>query len=281
MIALNNVVFGYDRHQKVFSNLTLSLREGHIHGLLGCNGVGKSTLLRLICGLLTPDGGNISVNGFRPQQRKAQMLAELIFVPEEISLPDIALQRFAALTGAFYPGYSPEAFASHCAALGIDAALKPRKMSMGERKKAHIAFALACNTPILLLDEPTNGLDIPSKMVFRRLLAGCANEQRTIVLSTHQVREIEELVDNVVICDKEGLVLDTTTRILAENLTFGPLADDTTAYYREAGLTGDTGIAANVSGRESRPRLEMLFNAVTADRDTIPALLNTKNESHE
>ena len=152
---------------------------------------------------------------------------------------------------------------------------------MGERKKAYIAFALACNTQLLLLDEPTNGLDIPSKAVFRRLLAGYANEQRTVVLSTHQVREIEELVDNVIICDKEGLVLDATTRLLAERLTFGQLPRNTMAYYREAGLTGDTGIAVNTSGNESRPRLEMLFNAVTADRNTIPALLNTKTESHE
>lgn len=281
MIALKNVAFGYDRHRKVFSNLTLSLREGHIHGLLGCNGVGKSTLLRLVCGLLAPDSGEITIDGFRPQERSVPMLARLMLVPEEISLPDIAFRRFAALTGAFYPGYSPDEFAAHCAALGIDASLKPRRMSMGERKKAYIAFALACNTQLLLLDEPTNGLDIPSKAVFRRLLAGYANEQRTVVLSTHQVREIEELVDNVIICDKEGLVLDATTRLLAERLTFGQLPRNTMAYYREAGLTGDTGIAVNTSGNESRPRLEMLFNAVTADRNTIPALINTKTESHE
>lgn len=281
MIALKNVVFGYDRHRKVFSNLTLTLPQGHIHGLLGCNGVGKSTLLRLICGLLAPDSGEVSVDGHCPHQRSAGMLAQMLFVPEETSLPDIPFRRFAALTGAFYPGYSPAEFASHCAALGIDPALAPRSMSLGERKKAHIAFALACNTLILLLDEPTNGLDIPSKTVFRRLLAGYADEQRTIVVSTHQVREIEELVDNVIICDKQGLVLDATTDLLAERLTFGALPANRLAFYREQELTGDAGIAANTSGKESCPRLEMLFNAVTADRNTIPAYLNTKTESHE
>lgn len=281
MIALNNVVFGYDRHRKVFSELTLTLREGHIHGLLGRNGIGKSTLLRLICGLLAPDAGNISVDGFRPQERNVGMLSELLFVPEEIDLPDIPFRRFAALTGAFYPGYSPEEFEHHCAALEIDPAQKPRRMSMGQRKKAYIAFALACNARILLLDEPTNGLDIPSKTVFRRLLASYADDTRTVILSTHQVREIEDLVDHVAILDTEGLVLAATTRELSERLTFGALPRNAMAYYRETGLTGDMGIAVNTSGNESRPRLEMLFNAVTADRVTIPALLNTKPTSHE
>lgn len=281
MIALNNVVFGYDRHKKVFSDLTLTLREGHIHGLLGRNGIGKTTLLHLICGLLGPDTGNIAVDGSRPQQRSAQMLAELMFIPEEISLPDIPFRRFAAVTGAFYPGYSAAAFAEYCAALEIDPACKPRKMSMGQRKKAYIAFALACNTRTLLMDEPTNGLDIPSKVTLRRLLAAYADETRTVILSTHQVREVENLIDNVTVIDAQGLVLTATTRALSERLTFGALPDGTAAYYREAGLTGDVGIAANTSGTESLPRLEMLFNAVTADRNTIPGLLNQNDESHE
>lgn len=135
MITLQNVTFSYNRRKKIFSDLSLTLKAGHIHGLLGCNGIGKSTLLHLICGLLTPDAGDISVDSFQPRQRLPRMFSNLLFVPEEISLPDIPFQRFATLTGAFYPGYSSSTFTSHCSALQIDASLRPRRMSMGERKK--------------------------------------------------------------------------------------------------------------------------------------------------
>ena len=136
MITLQNVTFSYNRRKKIFSDLSLTLKAGHIHGLLGCNGIGKSTLLHLICGLLTPDAGDISVDSFQPRQRLPRMFSNLLFVPEEISLPDIPFQRFATLTGAFYPGYSSSTFTSHCSALQIDASLRPRRMSMGERKKS-------------------------------------------------------------------------------------------------------------------------------------------------
>lgn len=281
MITFENVVFGYDRRRKVFSDLTLTLGKGHIHGLLGCNGIGKSTLLNLICGLLSPDAGDVCIDGNSPQRRSVQLLSELMLVPEEMSLPDIAFRRFAALTGVFYPAYSAEAFEHHCAALEIDPAQSPRKMSMGQRKKSYIAFALACNPRILLLDEPTNGLDIPSKSVLRSLLAAYADENRTIVISTHQVREIENLIDNVVILDAEGLVLNVPTEELARRLTFGPLPAGAKAVYTTPSLNGREGIAANTTGSESRPDLELLFTAVTHDRNAIPSILHPNSAHHE
>lgn len=281
MITLQNVSFGYNRRKKVFSDLSLSLDHGHIHGLLGCNGIGKSTLLHLICGLLTPDTGEISVDGFRPGQRLPQMLSNLLLLPEEVSLPDVAFRRMATVTGAFYPNYSPEMFAEHCAALQVDPALTPRSMSMGTRKKAYIALALACNTEMLLLDEPTNGLDIPSKTTLRRLLAAYADDKRTVVISTHQIREVENLIDNVVILDEQGLALAATTEQLSRRLTFGPLSMGTKVIYSEPALTGAEGISVNTSGRESRPDLEMLFAAVAHDRSAIPAILTAKTHRHE
>ena len=171
MIAFQNVSFGYNRRRKVFADLSLTFGEGHIHGLLGRNGTGKSTLLQLICGLLEPDTGHIAVDGFTPRQRSVDFLSRLMLIPEELSLPNIPLRSFASHTGVFYPGYSAEMFESHCEALEIDPSQNPHDMSMGQRKKGYIAFALACNPQFLLLDEPTNGLDIPSKTILRRLLA--------------------------------------------------------------------------------------------------------------
>lgn len=179
MIAFQNVSFGYNRRRKVFADLSLTFGEGHIHGLLGRNGTGKSTLLQLICGLLEPDTGHIAVDGFTPRQRSVDFLSRLMLIPEELSLPNIPLRRFASHTGVFYPGYSAEMFESHCEALEIDPSQNPHDMSMGQRKKGYIAFALACNPQFLLLDEPTNGLDIPSKTILRSLLAAYADEKRT------------------------------------------------------------------------------------------------------
>ena len=222
MIAFQNVSFGYNRRRKVFADLSLTFGEGHIHGLLGRNGTGKSTLLQLICGLLEPDTGHIAVDGFTPRQRSVDFLSRLMLIPEELSLPNIPLRRYASHTGVFYPGYSAEMFESHCEALEFDPSQIPLDMSLGQRKKGYFAFALASNPQFLLLDEPTNGLDIPSKTILRSLLAAYADEKRTIVISTHQVREVENLIDKIVILDEQGLVLAATTEELSHRLTVGP-----------------------------------------------------------
>ena len=177
MIAFQNVSFGYNRRRKVFADLSLTFGEGHIHGLLGRNGTGKSTLLQLICGLLEPDTGHIAVDGFTPRQRSVDFLSRLMLIPEELSLPNIPLRRFASHTGVFYPGYSAEMFESHCEALEIDPSQNPHDMSMGQRKKGYIAFALACNPQFLLLDEPTNDIDVNTLRALEEGLenfAGCA-----------------------------------------------------------------------------------------------------------
>ena len=177
MIAFQNVSFGYNRRRKVFADLSLTFGEGHIHGLLGRNGTGKSTLLQLICGLLEPDTGHIAVDGFTPRQRSVDLLSRLMLIPEELSLPNIPLRRFASHTGVFYPGYSAEMFESHCEALEIDPSQNPHDMSMGQRKKGYIAFALACNPQFLLLDEPTNDIDVNTLRALEEGLenfAGCA-----------------------------------------------------------------------------------------------------------
>ena len=281
MIAFQNVSFGYNRRRKVFADLSLTFGEGHIHGLLGRNGTGKSTLLQLICGLLEPDTGHIAVDGFTPRQRSVDFLSRLMLIPEELSLPNIPLRRFASHTGVFYPGYSAEMFESHCEALEIDPSQNPHDMSMGQRKKSYIAFALACNPQILLLDEPPNGLDIPSKTILRSLLAAYADEKRTIVISTHQVREVENLIDKIVILDEQGLVLAATTEELSHRLTFGPLPADAKASYSTPSVSGEEGIALNTTGRESRPDLELIFAATTHDRMTIPSILHTNPTNHE
>lgn len=209
MVNFKDVSFGY-RTRELFSGVSIEF-DGGVCGLLGPNGAGKSTLLKLATGLLSPRSGSVEISGRNPVGRQPAMLEQIMFVPEEFDLPASTFERFTAVTAPFYPTFSHEALNDYSKVLGIKSEWYFNRMSMGERKKAYIAFALAACTPYLFMDEPTNGLDIAAKSAFRHLLAEATDPQnRTIVISTHQARDIENLLDRVVIIDEEGIRVDTT-----------------------------------------------------------------------
>lgn len=280
MIEFKNISFGYGRGRQLFDGLSLRLGDGHVYGLLGCNGAGKSTLLRLMCGVLHADGGAVDVDGFDPSKRPAELLRDMMVVPEEFSLPDTTLDAYVRATAPFYPAFSAGDFDRCCRELAVDAAARFGSMSMGQRKKAFLAFALACNARTLLLDEPTNGLDIPSKAALRRILAGYASDERTVVVSTHQVRDVENLLDGVVILDHRGVALCATADEITSALRFGPVTAADEPLYSESSLMGTVGVSALRPGEVSdgRMSIELLFNAVTADGARVRSLFNTKND---
>ena len=268
MINIHNLDYAYSAKNRVFTGLDLRLEEGHIHGLFGCNGMGKTTLLKLLAGLLCPTAGSISVDDREPFKREVAFLSEVMFLPEELSLPHLSVRTYAKITAPFYPRFSAEDFSRHLAALEIDPKQNFAKMSMGLRKRAYMAFALATNTRYLLLDEPTNGLDIPSKSVFRRMIAEALTEDKTILISTHQVKEIESLIDNVVIIDHAGLVINASTEELGCKFAFGKAPEGTTPIYSEQTPQGLLSLSRNV-GAESQPDIELLFNATVEHRAEI------------
>ncbi len=273
MITINHLNYGYSRKTKVFDDFSLTLAPGHIHGLLGCNGVGKSTLLKLLCGALTPQSGEISIDGFTPRDRRVDFLSNMMILPEEMLLPAVSIATYAKLTAPFYPKFSWDDFHNHCRALEIDEHRSMSAFSMGLKKRAYIAFALACNTDYLFMDEPTNGLDIPSKSILRRLLASVATDEKTIVISTHQVRDIDTLIDNVVICDTHGLVLSAATDALCRHFVFGKTLPDEEPLYTETTPMGNISLTPNTSGRETLPNIELLFNATLQHREAINRIL--------
>lgn len=272
MIQITNLTYGYASQREVFRDLGLSITEGHTHGLFGCNGVGKTTLLKLICGLLNPTSGDISIDGYKPHERNVGFLNRIMFLPEEIELPSISLELYAQMTAPYYPNFSKEDFTRFCRMMEIDPRQPFHKMSMGLRKRAYMAFALSCNTPYLIMDEPTNGLDIPSKAAFRRLVAEVQTEERTIIISTHQVKEIESLIDNVIMLDGKGLILNATTEELGQRFTFGRPVSGQTPIFTQQTPTGTFALTEN-RGEESQPDIELLFNATIDHRDQIINLL--------
>ena len=234
--------------------------------MLGRNGAGKTTLLKLLCGLRFPEAGLIDVAGFVPEQRPPGLLEELFLIAEEFAVPGLRVESYAKRYGPLYPRFSFEQFEAYIDEFELDRSQKLTEMSYGQKKKALLAFGMASNTRLLLLDEPTNGLDIPSKGQFRRLLAGAASPERTIVVSTHQVRDMENLIDPVVILEEGRIIFNFTIDEVTERLSMGVTAEPPAdAIYSEKALGGYATLREANDGVATRLDLELLFNAVTSD----------------
>lgn len=271
MISLQQVHFSY-RSKPVFTGLSLDLQPGHIYGLLGKNGTGKSTLLRLIGGLLFPKKGSLNVLGFDPSRRQPAFLQQVFLVPEEFYLPNVRIDQFLKANADFYPQFSEEQFRQHLRDFDIPDEQHLQEMSYGQKKKLLISFALACNTPILLMDEPTNGLDIVSKSQFRKVMAGAVSEEKCILISTHQVKDLENLIDRITIIDEGAILFDQTIGRITDRLHFKISFDSEevrSALYKETSLKGNAIILLNEAGEEGRLDLEMLYKAIITNRDAV------------
>lgn len=271
MITIKNLEFSYPKHQ-VFKDVNLELEEGKIYGLLGQNGVGKTTLLKILTGLLKNGSGECLVNGANPFGRKPSFLQDIYFLPETIEAPEISGLRFAKSIGAFYPNFSIEEFNNYMMLFELDPQAKLNKLSHGQQKKAFIAVALSLNTKLLLLDEPSNGLDIPSKAQLRKVIAASTDETRTVIISTHQVRDLENLIDPIIILDTQGVLMNASIEEISEKLYFSIEPElHESALYNERGLGGYLQVRPNFEGVESRVNLEALFNTVLINKDYIKA----------
>jgi len=276
MIAIKDLSFGYPRQPLLFHNLNLELSEGHINGLLGKNGAGKSTLLKNMVGLAYPKQGSCLINSMNVSGRPVSVLEDICFLAEEIFVPSLTPEQFAASTAGFYPKFSNADFYQCLKALDVDASAAMDKQSFGQQKKAMIAFGLATNTSLLIMDEPTNGLDIPSKVQFRKLIASVLTEERCIVISTHQVRDLDSLIDTLLILHNREIVVNSAIEDITERITFGVFNDTAgmEVLYEEDGIRGKNAIIKNNNGKFSKMDLELFFNAVTAGNNTLLQTLN-------
>ena len=267
MITIKNLTFGYSKQKMLFKDLDLSMREGHIYGLLGKNGTGKTTLLKIITGLCFPQGGEVSTTDYPAPLRQAGMLENLFFLTEEIFTPHLKIKDYVKANAPFYKHFNLEQFNEYLSLFDMDNQNDYlTKMSLGQKKKVMICFALACNTPVLIMDEPTNGLDIPSKSTFRKILAMAADEGKTIVISTHQVRDLHSLIDAVIILEQGKILLNADIDTIARQLLFkvneDNNIDEDDILYKEESLKGDVVVAINKEHQESKVDIELLFNAV-------------------
>jgi ABC-type multidrug transport system, ATPase component len=206
MINCKNISFSYSKNNKVLDDICLELNDGHIYGLLGKNGEGKTTLLKILSGSLIPQAGDCLLWGKSIKYRPVDLLQKLFFVPETPLFPDISIDDFFKVYTPFYPSFDNVALKECIEKFEIDCKKKILKSSQGQQKKVIISMALAAKTPLLLFDEPTNGLDIPSKRIFRQLIASLVDEKQIVIISTHQVRDLESLIDSVIILNEKKVV---------------------------------------------------------------------------
>ena len=268
MIEVNNIKFKYKGSKAlVFDGFSLQLTENRVYGLLGKNGTGKSTLLYLLSGLLRPTAGSVTCDDIETCKRLPETMREVFLVTEEFELPTLCLSEYVALHRQFYPRFSDEILQSCLRDFELPGDVKLNDLSMGQKKKAFIAFAMATNTKYLLMDEPTNGLDIPSKSQFRKVVAQYMNDDRLVIISTHQVHDVEQLLDHILMLDQQSLLLNASTQEITERYSFDyrlPQQMDDTVLYAEPTLQGNAVIAKrNAGDPETQVNLELLFNAVT------------------
>ena len=264
MIQIQDMSFGYKSSKKsVLSNVNLQLNPGSIVGLLGKNGTGKTTLLNLITGQLFAKEGVITIDDENVKTKSKSILEKLYFIPEELNVPSLSLENFIKLYSPFYKDYSQEVMDECMREFDLKYENKSlNKLSMGTKKKVMICFAIATNVPYLLMDEPTNGLDIPSKRIFRKLINSHMSEDRTIVISTHQVHDVEKMIDHIVIIGERGLIINDTIDGVSEKYTFGTMPKGE-VLYSEKSIEGNLCMARRKESEEETPvSLELLFEAV-------------------
>ena len=275
MITLKELSFSYSRKKEVLDRINLEVGSGHICGLLGKNGEGKTTLLNLLSGQIFPDQGSCLVLEEIPSERNARFLQQIFLLPEEISMPEVTAIEYIKMYAPFYPTFRDDICKACVESFEINLSDRLSKMSQGQRKKVAITLALAAHTPLLLMDEPTNGLDIPSKATFRRLVASLIDDNQTVIISTHQVRDLESLIDTVLILDQKQILLNKTLNEIGEKLYFGPLLPEEKALYSEPTPQGTIGVTAREDKEETAVSLELLFNAAITYPKEIQRIMNS------
>lgn len=278
MIEIKNMNFGYVSQRRIFDNLNLSLGAGHIYGLLGKNGVGKTTLLKIISGLRFCNSGTVSVFGMKPEQRDPEMLADIYFVTEEMDVPTVSVSEYVKIYAPFYPNFSNSDFENYLRQFEIaDMEQKLTKMSHGQKKKVLVSFALATNTKLLIMDEPTNGMDIPSKSTFRKVVASAITDDKAFIISTHQVRDLQNVIDAVLVLDRGEILLNADINTICDRLTFKVLSADEfdelsqqgKVLYSEDNIAGKVAVCTHIDDADDKFDMELLFCAAISAREKM------------
>ncbi len=279
MFTINQLSFGYNKRTgNLFQDFSLELNAGNVYGLLGKNGAGKSTLIYLMTGLLTPQAGEVLFDGENVRKRLPKTMSDIFLVPEEFELPNLTLQKYVDINATFYPRFSMEDMQRYLDIFEMGGMMdvKLNSLSMGQKKKVFMAFAFATNTRALIMDEPTNGLDIPSKSQFRKLVTTSMSDDKMMLISTHQVRDISDILDHVTIIDQSRVLLNTGFADVMSRMAFRPMREGDQPIFVQQSAMGSLVAVPARDGEETKVDLEMLFNATLQNPEAINQLFTTQ-----
>jgi ABC-2 type transport system ATP-binding protein len=275
MLQINQISFGYNKKSNnLFQDFSLNLEAGNVYGLLGKNGAGKSTLIYLMTGLLTPQSGEVTMDGVNVRERFPKTMSDIFLVPEEYELPNITLEKYVSINAPLYPRFSMKDMDNYLDIFDMSdcKTTKLHSLSMGQQKKVFMAFAFATNTRVLIMDEPTNGLDIPSKSQFRKLVSTGMTDDKLMLISTHQVRDISDILDHVTIIDQSRVLLNTSFADVMSRLAFRPMREGDQPIFVQQSAFGNIVATPAQPGEETKVDLEMLFNATLQNPEAINQL---------
>ncbi|OQX28850.1 MAG: hypothetical protein B0D92_06770 [Spirochaeta sp. LUC14_002_19_P3] len=282
MVSMENMRFGYGK-EALFDGLSLKMERGNIYGLLGLNGAGKTSLLRLIAGLLFPNSGTIRVLDGEPARREPGWLSRIYMIPEELNTPSVSEKEYIAGRAPFYPNFNFDQLERCLAEFEVPRNRRLNKLSHGQKKKFFLAFGLASGSEILILDEPTNGLDIPTKILFRRLVAEAMSDNRLVIISTHQVRDVDSLIDPITILHSGKVIFEHSMAEVQQgiHITRTPAPPDSSTeglLYTQSAVGGYWNVWAGPDEENGPIDLEILFNTIISKPDIVSNLLSAKGE---
>lgn len=294
MIEINNLSLGFVKSNGIHStrvnleavkpvleNLSLTIEPGHVYGLIGRNGAGKTSLMNCITGILTFKRKHqpIYLDGVKLNVNNPNDHAKLFYVTDTISSIHILADAFANTLACFYPNFSVESYKEYMEMFRMDRNVFLDELSLGEKKSVFLSYAFASGAPYIIMDEPTNGLDITSRKVFRKLIASYMTPDRAIVISTHHINEISSLLDHILILDKRHLVFDRSVMETGSVLSFIESDDEDLrqqALYSMKSAYGNRMILPNTGGTDSEIDYELLFEAVLENGKAINELFENK-----
>lgn len=270
MVTIESLEFGYRKGRPLFHNLNLTLEKGSVYGLFGVNGAGKTTLIRQIAGLLFPESGSVKIDDRMAGKRDVEMYQNMYVIPEEFWVPSITIDKYVTLHSSLYPKFDHNVFEQIMKEFDIKGNPKLDTMSYGQKKKFIIGFGIATQCSLLLMDEPTNGLDIPSKSQFRKVMASYVNEEHCVLISTHQVRDLSSIIDQVIVLDNGFIKFKESIGVISDSFNFGIISSDSNAevVYSEDIFGGKAAITKN-TGKETEIDFELLFNGIIRNSEQI------------
>ena len=275
MLKVEEMAFSYRRNEYLLNKINFEITPGGVYGLLGKNGSGKSTLLYLMTGLMFPHIGTVTIDGIPAGKRLPRTMQNIYLLPEEYDLPAVSIERYVKNNAPFYPMFNREQFDNFLQIFELPQDKDLSQYSMGQKKKFLVSFALATNTPLLFMDEPTNGLDIPSKSQFRKAIALGMSDERSIIISTHQVRDLESMIDRVLVLHDNSIMLNESVMRIADRMEFVRTTskeDLQGCIYSTFTPQGFVGVRPNVDGVDSLVDLEVLFNSIITNPDVVKSL---------